>query len=67
MSEEEEDTVGDDSQSMQVLHAKGKLTNIYMTLNHGECHLFIRPNKINILFPVTCWKKRGSDGRGKKM
>ena len=22
-----------------------------------------RPNKINVLFPVTCWKKRGSDGR----
>ena len=21
------------------------------------------PNKINVLFPVTCWEKRGSDGR----
>ena len=22
-----------------------------------------RPNKINVFFPVTCWEKRGSDGR----
>ena len=26
----------------------------------------IWPNKINILFPVTCWGKRGSDGRKTK-
>ena len=29
----------------------------------SEQRKLIRPNKINILFPVTCWEKRESYGR----